>query len=139
VSNSQKSKNHKMSKQIFSKIAKIGEEVRAAEVIKVELSIKDDFEKLYEQAVDKEYFAESQVIDAIETAVAGIQKLESAQTAYIQANALGLKLKAMAAELGVALDAQFTGRFSNTEVRPKDIDKLIQYLKRTKSELNAFL
>jgi hypothetical protein len=128
-----------MSKQIFSKIAKIGEEVRAAEVIKVELSIKDDFEKLYEQAVDKEYFAESQVIDAIETAVAGIQKLESAQTAYIQANALGLKLKAMAAELGVALDAQFTGRFSNTEVRPKDIDKLIQYLKRTKSELNAFL
>jgi hypothetical protein len=128
-----------MSKQIFSKIAKIGEEVRAAEVIKVELSIKDDFEKLYEQAVDKEYFAESQVIDAIETAVAGMQKLESAQTAYIQANALGLKLKAMAAELGVELDAQFTGRFSNTEVRPKDIDKLIQYLKRTKSELNAFL
>ena len=128
-----------MSKQIFSKIAKIGEEVRAAEVIKVELSIKDDFEKLYEQAVDKEYFAESQVIDAIETAVAGIQKLESAQIAYIQANALGLKLKAMAAELGVELDGQFTGRFSNTEVRPKDIDKLIQYLKRTKSELNAFL
>jgi hypothetical protein len=126
-------------KHIFSKIAKIGEEVREAELIDVKLGIKEDFVSLYEQAVDKEYLAESQVIDAIETAVAGIQKLEAAQSAYVKANALGVKAKAMAAELGVELDAQFNNRFANTEVRPKDIDKLIQYLKRTKSELNAFL
>jgi hypothetical protein len=42
VSNSQKSKNHKMSKQIFSKIAKIGEEVRSAQSIRVEFALIDD-------------------------------------------------------------------------------------------------
>lgn len=107
--------------------------------IKIDLGIKEDFLAAYNEAVDKEYAAESQVIDAIETAVAGISKLEAAQTAYIRAAGLGNKVLQMAAELGVEMDGQFKGRLANTEFRPKDIEKLIQYLKKTKSELNAFL
>lgn len=110
-----------------------------AEPIKIDLGIKEDFLAAYNEAVDKEYAAESQVIDAIETAVAGISKLEAAQTAYIRAAGLGNKVLQMAAELGVEMDGQFKGRLANTEFRPKDIEKLIQYLKKTKSELNAFL
>ena len=39
-----------MSKQIFSKIAKIGEEVRKAETLKVELALIDDVKSVINQA-----------------------------------------------------------------------------------------
>jgi len=41
---------NKMSKQIFSKIAKIGEEVRSAEPMKVELALIDDVKSIINQA-----------------------------------------------------------------------------------------
>jgi DUF1680 family protein len=113
--------------------------ILASKPVKVQLGIKDDFNAAYEAAVDKDYIAEGQVIDAIETAVAGIQNLEAAQISYIRANGIGKKVEAAAAELGVDMDAQFKNKLATTEFRLKDIEKLIQYLKKAKSEINAFL
>ena len=69
-----------MSKQIFSKIAKIGEEIRkvelSQELIKVELSIADDLSKIASD-LDSLY---SQHLDAVQE----IEKLEAEYKQFIQ-------------------------------------------------------
>jgi predicted nucleic acid-binding Zn-ribbon protein len=52
-----------MSKQIFSKIAKIGEEMRAAEAVKVELAAMDDLPKMLK------YIQEGQKIESRAAAI----------------------------------------------------------------------
>ena len=69
-----------MSKQIFSKIAKIGEEIRkvelSQELIKVELSIADDLSKIASD-LDSLY---SQHLDAVQE----IEKLEAEYKQFLQ-------------------------------------------------------
>jgi len=127
-----------MSKQIFSKIAKIGEEVRAAEVIKVELSIKDDFDSAYKEALNKEYDA----IAVVQSLVKQIPNLESALNAakakYIEANATGQKFESAAKELGVDISNTTKVIMNISDSKPQNMDKLIQKLKNIKTELNTF-
>ena len=127
-----------MSKQIFAKIAKIGEEVRAAEAIKVELSIKDDFDSAYKEALNKEYDA----IAVVQSLVKQIPNLESALNAakakYVEANATGQKFESAAKELGVDISSGTKAIMNISDSKPQTMDKLIQKLKNIKTELNTF-
>lgn len=127
-----------MSKQIFSKIAKIGEEVRSAEVIKVEFSIKDDFDSAYKEALNKEYDA----IAVVQSLVKQIPNLESALNAakakYGEANAIGQKFESAAKELGVDISSGTKAIMNISASKPQTMDKLIQKLKSIKNELNTF-
>ena len=127
-----------MNKHIFSKIAKIGEEVRAAEVIKVELSIKDDFDSAFKMAVDKEWDA----VAAVQVLVKQIPNVETALNAakakYVEANATGQKFESAAKELGVDISSGTKATMNLSDSKPQVIDKLIQKLKSIKNELNTF-
>ena len=88
-------------KHIFSKIAKIGEEVRAAEPMKVEFNALNDlkgFQSTIQSASDKA----SGQLDAAITALRAAQK--AAETAVAEAR----KAQAMAKSLGVD-EGQFNG------------------------------
>jgi hypothetical protein len=130
-----------MSKQIFSKIAKIGEEVRAAEVIKVELSIKDDFEAAFESAVD----AQSEAAGEVSLIRKQIEKVESslnaARTKYVETNKIGNKFESAAKELGLDISSTPAPNVKTIMLlcdgELQVIDKIIQKLKSIKSELNS--
>ena len=130
-----------MSKQIFSKIAKIGEEVRAAEVIKVELSIKDDFEAAFESAVD----AQSEAAGEVSLIRKQIEKVESslnaARTKYVETNKIGNKFESAAKELGLDISSTPAPNVKTIMLlcdgELQVIDKIIQKLKGIKSELNS--
>ena len=90
-----------MSKHIFSKIAKIGEEVRSAEPVKVEFNALNDlkgFQSTIQSASDKA----SAQLDAAITALRAAQKV--AETAVKQASGN----RRIAEQLGVDV-AQFNG------------------------------
>jgi hypothetical protein len=90
-----------MSKQIFSKIAKIGEEVRSAQSIKVELNALGDL-KGYQSTIQSASDKASGQLDAAINALRAAQKV--AETALAEAR----KAQAMAKELGVD-EGQFNG------------------------------
>jgi alkyl hydroperoxide reductase subunit AhpF len=122
-------------KQIFSKIAKIGEEVRT---MKVELSMKDDFDSAFKVAVDKEWDA----VNAVQILVKQIPNVEralnDAKAKYVEANATGQKFESAAKELGVDISSGTQATMNLSGSKPQVIDKLIQKLKNIKSELNTF-
>jgi|688.fasta_scaffold324931_2 hypothetical protein len=90
-----------MSKQIFSKIAKIGEEVRAAEPMKVEFNALADL-KGYQSTIRSASEKVSGQLNAAITSLVAAQKV--AETALAEAR----KAQAMAKELGVD-EGQFNG------------------------------
>jgi|688.fasta_scaffold648226_2 cysteinyl-tRNA synthetase len=122
-------------KQIFSKIAKIGEEVRT---MKVELSMKDDFDSAFKVAVDKEWDA----VNAVQILVKQIPNVEralnDAKAKYVEANATGQKFESAAKELGVDISSGTQATMNLSDSKPQVIDKLIQKLKSIKNELNTF-
>ena len=100
-----------MSKQIFSKIAKIGEEVRSAEAIKVELGAMEDLPKMLKllqegQKVEtRAAAAETKYSNAVNDALAARSKLETELQNLKQyqktVDATIAKVDAMAKDLGV--------------------------------------
>lgn len=90
-----------MSKQIFSKIAKIGEEIRSAKPMKVEFNALGEL-KGYQSTIQSASDKASGQLDAAITALRAAQKV--AETALAEAR----KAQAMAKELGVD-EGQFNG------------------------------
>jgi hypothetical protein len=122
-------------KQIFSKIAKIGEEVRT---MKVEFSIKDDFDSAFKVAVDKEWESVSAVQILVKQIPNVERALNDAKAKYIEANKTAEKYVSAAKELGVDISSGTTATMNLSDSKPQVIDKLIQKLKSIKNELNTF-
>ena len=125
-------------KQVFSKIAKIGEEVRT---MKVEFSIKDDFESAFESAVD----AQSEAAGEVGLIRRQIEKVESslnaARTKYLETNKIGNKIELAAKELGLDISSIPEPNVKTIMLlcdgELQVIDKIIQKLNNIKSELNS--
>lgn len=90
-----------MSKHIFSKIAKIGEEVRSAEPVKVEFNALNDL-KGFQTTIRSASQKVSNELNTVMTSLAAAQKV--AETALVEAR----KAQAMAKSLGVD-EGQFNG------------------------------
>jgi hypothetical protein len=124
-----------MSKQIFSKIAKIGEEVRT---MKVEFSIKNDFDSAHKAATDSEWESVSAVQILVKQIPNVERALNDAKAKYIEANKTAEKYVSAAKELGVDVSSGNQALINLLASKPQVIDKLIQKLKNIKSELNTF-
>ena len=100
-----------MSKQIFAKIAKIGEEIRSAEAIKVKLGAMEDLPKMLkllqegQKVESRAAAAETKYINAVNDALSVRSKLETELQNLKQyqktVDATIAKVDAMAKDLGV--------------------------------------
>ena len=112
-----------------------------AEPVKVELSIKDDFEAAFESAVD----AQSEAAGEVSLIRKQIEKVESslnaARTKYVETNKIGNKFESAAKELGLDISSTPAPNVKTIMLlcdgELQVIDKIIQKLKSIKSELNS--
>ena len=89
-----------MSKHIFSKIAKIGEEVRSGQSIKVELSMIQDADALYSK-ITQGAKAQVSVLLKVE------QELKSLEAVAKQLQQMERKLESMEKDLGIDLNLNY--------------------------------
>ena len=112
-----------------------------AEPVKIELSIKDDFEAAFESAVD----AQSEAAGEVSLIRKQIEKVESslnsARTKYVETNKIGNKFESAAKELGLDISSTPAPNVKTIMLlcdgELQVIDKIIQKLKSIKSELNS--
>ncbi len=109
-----------------------------AEPVKVELSMKDDFDSAFKVAVDKEW----DTVNAVQILVKQIPNVEralnDAKAKYVEANAIGQKFESAAKELGVDISSGTQATMNLSGSKPQVIDKLLQKLKNIRNELNTF-
>ena len=112
-----------------------------AQPVKIELSIKDDFEAAFESAVD----AQSEAAGEVSLIRKQIEKVESslnsARTKYVETNKIGNKFESAAKELGLDISSTPAPNVKTIMLlcdgELQVIDKIIQKLKSIKSELNS--
>ncbi len=106
--------------------------------MKVEFSIKDDFDSAFKVAVDKEWESVSAVQILVKQIPNVERALNDAKAKYIEANKTAEKYVSAAKELGVDISSGTTATMNLSDSKPQVIDKLIQKLKSIKNELNTF-
>jgi hypothetical protein len=119
-----------MSKQIFSKIAKIGEEVRAAEAIKVEFALMDDLDKLSNNVKQIAFDHRSDVMQFQEA----VQKLKTSYKGKVQQSVDLLtairNAEKMASDLGVDINlSKYKTILDDYYKVTQDLDELLNRVK----------
>lgn len=121
-----------MNKSVLKKLFSEKEQSVELSEVQVELALVDDFQKEYENALNIQAKAETNIINYNDLASKIITTLNDAGKSFLKANSRFQEIEQMAKELGIDVSPQLKSKKDTISVAIKEIDGYIRKLTSNK-------